>query len=300
MVGAAICRALSRSGYRRVTPLSGRQLDFFDPKAVSDYFFKHQPDYVFCFAGPHGGIGANIRYPADFAHQNLTLQCNLLHSAYQAGVKRLLFLSGSCVYPRDCPQPMREEYFQSGPMEPTSVAYSMARCAGIELCLAYNRQYRTCFIPAIFSNYYGIQDDYSDNGHALAGMMQKIHAAKQNNQPELVLWGTGAPLRQFLYIDDLADGAVCIMSRLREPQLINIAGGEEKSIAEAAHELCDVVGYRGGIIFDASRPDGAMRKSMDNSKLRALGWRERVGWSEGLRLAYRWFCEHAAPGLELQ
>lgn len=298
MIGAAICRALERKGYQNLLRVSAGTLDLTDREAVFSWYAENRPEYVFCFAGPHGGIKVNMAHPAEFIYQNLTIQTNLIHGAYQYGVKRLLFMAGNCAYPRECPQPIREEYFQTGVMEQTSVAYSMARCAGIEMCLAYNRQYHTEFIPAIFTNYFGIQDDYSENGHVLASVMRQMHSAMLRQAPELVLWGTGEPRRQFLYMDDLADGAVHIMEHMETPELINIAGGYEKSIREMAEALQTLMGYQGTVRFDASKPNGAMRKLLDNSKLRALGWREQVSWEDGLRDAYQWYVSHAATEAE--
>ena len=298
MIGAAICRALERKGYQNLLRVSAGTLDLTDREAVFSWYAENGPEYIFCFAGPHGGIKVNMAHPAEFIYQNLTIQTNLIHGAYQYGVKRLLFMAGNCAYPRECPQPIREEYFQTGVMEQSSVAYSMARCAGIEMCLAYNRQYHTEFIPAIFTNYFGIQDDYSENGHVLASVMRQMHSAMLRQAPELVLWGTGEPRRQFLYMDDLADGAVHIMEYMETPELINIAGGYEKSIREMAEALQTLMGYQGTVRFDASKPNGTMRKLLDNSKLRALGWREQVSWEDGLRDAYQWYVSHAATEAE--
>jgi len=295
IIGSAICRTLEQQEYQNILRISKDNLDLMNREAVFAWYQKNQPDFVFCFAGPHGGIKVNAVCPAEFIFQNLTIQTNLIHGAYLSGVKRLLFMAGGCAYPKKCPQPIREEYFQTGVMEPTSVAYSMARCAGIEMCLAYNRQYHTEFIPAIFTNYFGIEDDYSENGHVIANVMRKMYLAKMNGDSKLVLWGTGKPLRQFLYMDDLAEGAICIMKDMQEPELINLAGGEEKSIYEVAKALQKKIGYRGEIYFDTTQPDGAMRKALDNTKLRELGWQEKVSWEDGLEQAYKWFLEHIAP-----
>lgn len=292
MIGRAIYRALLRQGYHNCYRVSNQSLDLMDRDGVYSWFEAKRPEYVFCFCGPHGGIAANCKYPADFAYKNLTIQNNIIHSAYLTGVKRLLFMAGGCVYPKVCAQPAKEEDYQTGPMEPTSIAYSMARCAGIEMCLAYNRQYQTQFIPAILSNYYGIEDDYTENGHVLSSIMKKIHMAKVQGQDSITLWGTGKPQRQFLYIDDLASGAVCIMNHLKTPELINLAGGYEKSILEIAHDLKDLIGYSGEVIFDSNKPDGAMRKLLDSSKLHALGWTEQVEWKDGLAWAYQWFKDN--------
>lgn len=292
MVGSAIYRLLQQDGYYNLLPVKNDSLNLMDQQAVFSWYDANQPDYVFCFAGPHGGIIANVTYPADFIYQNLTIQNHIIHGAYLYKVKKLLFMAGNCAYPKVCKQPIEESDFQTGVMEPTSVAYSMARCAGIEMCLAYNRQYETCFIPAIFTNYFGINDDYSENGHVLASIMQKMYDAKCNGEPQLVLWGTGEPLRQFLYMDDLARGAICIMENMETPELINIAGGYEKSIREVAEALKDLIGYSGHIIFDSSKPNGTMRKCLDNTKLKALGWQELVSWEDGLQNAYEWFLEY--------
>ena len=294
MLGDAICRMLQKQGYHNVLPVSEKDLDLMERDAVFQWYEANRPEYVFCFAGPHGGIIANTKYPADFAYRNLTIQNNIIHGAYLYGVKRLVFMVGSCAYPKVCSQPIKESDFQTGVMESTSVAYSMARCAGVEMCLAYNRQYQTQFVPAVFSNYFGINDDYSENGHVLASIMRKMYEAKQNGDEKLVLWGTGEPLRQFLYMDDLANGAIHIMNNMEQIELINIAGGFEKSIKEVAETLQKLIGYEGEIVFDATKPNGTMRKLMDNTKLRALGWTEQVGWEDGLQEAYTWFLENVA------
>lgn len=298
MIGAAISRVLEQQGYQNILKISTGTLDLMNRDAVFSWYAANRPDYVFCFAGPHGGIKVNTARPADFIYQNLVIQTNLIHAAYISGVKRLLFMAGNCAYPREAPQPIREEYFQTGVMEQTSVAYSMARCAGIEMCLAYNRQYHTEFIPAIFTNYFGIQDDYSENGHVLASVMRKMYLAKLRQEKEIVLWGTGEPRRQFLYMDDLANGAIHIMRHMKTPELINIAGGYEKSIYEMAQELKALIGYEGTVRFDRTKPNGTMRKLLDNSKLRSLGWQEQVSWEDGLHKAYEWFVDHVASNLE--
>lgn len=298
MIGAAISRVLEQQGYQNILKISTGTLDLMNRDAVFSWYAANRPDYVFCFAGPHGGIKVNTARPADFIYQNLVIQTNLIHAAYISGVKRLLFMAGNCAYPREAPQPIREEYFQTGVMEQTSVAYSMARCAGIEMCLAYNRQYHTEFIPAIFTNYFGIQDDYSENGHVLASVMRKMYLAKLRQEKEIVLWGTGEPRRQFLYMDDLANGAIHIMRHMKTPELINIAGGYEKSIYEMAQELKALIGYEGTVRFDRAKPNGTMRKLLDNSKLRSLGWQEQVSWEDGLHKAYEWFVDHVASSLE--
>ncbi len=298
MIGDAITRSLRRSGYKNLLLPAKDELDLMDREAVFSYYAENKPEYVFLFAGPHGGIIANVTYPADFIYQNLTIQNNLIHGAYLYGVKRMLFMIGNCAYPKVCPQPIKEEHFQTGIMEQTSVAYSMARCAGVEMCLAYNRQYKTDFIPSVFGNYFGINDDYTENGHVLASIMRKIYQAKMRGDQKLVLWGTGEPLRQFLYIDDLADGAVCIMNKMQKPELVNIAGGYEKSIRETAEILKKTIGYNGTIVFDSSKPNGTMRKFLDNTKLKSLGWKEKIGFDEGLQISYQWFVDHIAPTLD--
>ncbi|MDR1206330.1 MAG: GDP-L-fucose synthase [Peptococcaceae bacterium] len=286
MVGAAIVRALRREGCENIILRDQEQMDLSDEKQVGDFFKQERPEYVFCFAGPHGGICHNVAYPADLIYLNLKIQCAVIHSAYKYGVKKLLFMAGSCGYPRESRQPIREDYFMEGKMEPTSIAYSTAKAAGIEMCQAYNRQYGVCFVPVALPNYYGAGDDYSDNGHVLAGVLRKIAAAAEDGSESVILWGTGEPKRQFMYVDDLADAVVLIMNRYQETALINAAGGYEFTIAEMAEKIKEIAGYKGFVVFDISKPDGAARKLLDHSKLLSLGFREKISFDQGLRLIY--------------
>jgi GDP-L-fucose synthase len=253
---------------------------------VNDFYKTNKPEYIICFAGPHGGITKNTRSPAELIYTNLRIQCNLINGAYLHGVKKLLFMASSCVYPKDCPQPITEDYYMAGKPEPTSVAYSTARAAGIEMCLAYNRQYGTAFIPSIISNYYGINDDYTDDGHVIASVLRKMVSAKEQNAASLTLWGSGNPKRQFMFAGDIAKAAITVMEKYEQKELINIAGGQEVSIAELAEELKLIVGYQGGIIFDTSKPDGAMRKLLDDGKLKSLGFEGTTSLNEGLSILY--------------
>ena len=293
LVGASIAAALRRHGYSNVILREDDGLDLCDSAAVNDFFEESKPEYVFCFAGPHGGIIKNTTYPSDLIYANLRIQCNVIHSAYLSGVKKLLFMVGGCVYPKDCPQPILEEYYMTGPMEPTSVAYSTARVAGIEMCNAYNKQHGTSFVPAVIANYYGPGDDYSDDGHVLASVMRKMCVAKKSGDKKLALWGTGMPKRQFMYSDDIAEAAILIMDKYESTELINIAGGTELSIAQLARELQKITGYNGDISFDASKPDGAMRKQLDGKKLEALGFKETVTSQEGFSRLFADFNKRA-------
>ena len=286
LIGKAIVDVLENQGYSHIITRNKEELDLADERAVQLFFKENRPEYVFCFAGPHGGIIKNANYPADLIYANLRIQCNIIHNAYVYGTKKLLFMASSCVYPKDCPQPILEDYFMTGKMEPTSVAYSTARVAGIEMCQAYNRQYGTCFIPAVTANYFGQGDDYSDDGHVLASVLHKMHRAKEQDEPLLTLWGTGEPRRQFMFTHEIARAAVFVMQEYDKTDIINIAGGKELSIAELANELKNVTGYKGEITFDTSKPDGAMRKLLDNSKLKKLGFMETISFQEATSLLY--------------
>ena len=279
LIGQSIVAELKKQGHLRVLTHCG---DLMDETAVDCFFAENKPEYVFCFAGPHGGIIKNTSYPADLIYQNLRIQCNMLHGAFVHGVKKLLFMAGSCLYPKECPQPIREGHYMQGAMEPTSAAYSTARAAGVEMCHAYNKQYGCRFVPAVITNYYGPGDDYSEDGHVLASVLKKMCEAKDAGDPVLTLWGTGEPKRQFMYSADVAAAAILLMQKYEGTELVNIAGGQELSIAQMADELKAVTGYGGEVRFDASKPNGAMRKLLDNSKIKNLGFSESVTFNEGL------------------
>jgi GDP-L-fucose synthase len=286
MVNAAIVRTLLREGYENLILRDRNQLDLSDEQRTDAFFERERPEYVFCFVGYHGGIIRNVTYPADLMYLNLKIQCSVMHNAYRHGVKKLIFMVGNCTYPKENKQPIKEDSFMEGKMEPTSVAYSTAKAAGVEMCWAYNRQYGTNFVPVVLTNYYGVGDDYSDNGHVLASVLRKIVCAREDESGSVALWGTGEPRRQFMYMDDMADAVVLIMNKYQETALINAAGGYEFTIAEMAEKIKEIAGYKGEIIFDASKPNGAMRKLLDNSKLLSLGFREKINFDQGLRLIY--------------
>ncbi len=305
LAGSAILRCLQAQGCTNLILRTHAELDLTEQSAVRDFFEKERPEYVFLAAGKVGGILANNSFPADFAYINLAMQANVIHAAWQSGVKRLMFLGSSCIYPRDCPQPMKEEYLLTGPLEPTNRPYAIAKIAGIEQCWSYNRQHHTRYLATMPTNLYGPGDSYDlDNSHVLPALIRKIHEAKARRAPEVVVWGTGRPLREFLYSDDMADACVFLMnlddekfSQLVRPEvcpLINTGYGEELSIADLARETCEVVGYGGQIRFDTTKPDGTPRKLLDSSRLLALGWRSKVGLKEGIARAYRDFQERFA------
>ncbi len=292
MISSAICKMLKKEGYSKVYMPGSDEVNLEDEESVFSYYDSMKPEYVFCFAGPHGGISENMKRPAEFIYKNLKIQNNIIHGAYLSGVKRLLFITGACAYPKECPQPMKEEYFMDGKMEPTSVAYSMAKASGIEMCLAYNRQYSTEFIPCIICNNYGPGDDFSEAGHVLSAMIRKLHAAKTDNIPYVEFYGSGLPKREFMYSEDIARAAICIMGRLEKPGLVNIGGGEEVTVKELAFMVKKCIGYDGEIRFDTSKPDGAMRKLCDGSRLKNLGFRPAVSFGEGLERTYGYYLEN--------
>jgi len=300
LAGSAIVRALARAGHARPLVRRHAELELTDQAAVRAFFAKERPEYVFVAAAKVGGILANDSYPADFIDDNLGVELNVIREAWRAGVKRLLFLGSSCIYPRDCPQPMKEEYLLTGPLEPTNRPYAIAKIAGIELCWAHNRQHGTRFLAAMPTNLYGPGDGYDlANSHVLPAFIRKLHEAKQRGDRQVTIWGSGRPRREFLYSDDMAEACVHLMrmpedefARLVAPQrapLINIGAGSDLAIAELAALVADVVGFRGEFVYDASKPDGTPRKLMDSSRMTALGWNPAVGLREGVALAYEDF-----------
>jgi GDP-L-fucose synthase len=307
LAGSAITRALQRAGHANLLLRRHAELELTDGPAVRAFFERERPEYVFLAAAKVGGIHANNSYPAEFIRDNLGVQLNVIHEAWRAGVKRLLFLGSSCIYPRDCPQPMKEEYLLSGPLEPTNRPYALAKIAGIEQCWSYNRQYGTRFLATMPTNLYGPGDTYDlQNSHVLPALMMKAHAAKQRGERQLTLWGSGKPRREFLYSDDLGEACVMLMrlpqesfDRLVAPSaapLVNVGTGEDQSIAELARLVAEVVGFSGEFVYDASKPDGTPRKLLDMSRLFALGWRPKVGLREGISCAYEdYLARIAAP-----
>jgi GDP-L-fucose synthase len=288
MVGSALVRRLQAGGYTNVLTASRTELDLLDQRAVHEYLAREKPDYLFIAAAKVGGIQANNLQRADFIYQNLVIEANLIHGAHQAGVQRLMFLGSSCIYPRDCPQPIREEYLLTGPLEPTNEPYAIAKIAGIKLCESYNRQYARQYVSVMPTNLYGPNDNYDlANGHVLPALIRKAHEAKLRGDTEYVVWGSGSPRREFLYVDDLADACVHLMERGWDGgELVNIGTGEDVTIRELAETVMRVVGFEGRIVFDATKPDGTPRKLLDVSRLAALGWHARTPLEDGIRLAY--------------
>ncbi len=290
MAGSAIWRGLQRQGFTNLIGRTRSELDLLDPAAVNAFYAAEKPDYVFDAAAKVGGILANASQPAQFLYENLQIQNNLIHGAHLAQVKKLLFLGSSCIYPKFAPQPMKEEHLLSGPLEETNQWYAIAKIAGIKLCQAYRRQYGSDFIAAMPTNLYGPNDNYDlQSSHVLPALIRKFHEAKVAGAPEVVCWGTGAPFREFLYADDLADACVFLMQNYSEEQFINVGSGSEITIKELSETIGRIVGFNGHIVWDTAKPDGTPRKLMDSSRLFALGWKPRVGLEEGIHLAYQNF-----------
>jgi len=290
MVGSAIVRNLEAKGYTNILTQSRQELDLLDQKAVQSYLKQEQPEYIFIAAAKVGGIQANNVYRADFIYENLMIQANLIHGAHEANIQRLCFLGSSCIYPRDCPQPIKEEYLLTGPLEQTNEPYAIAKIVGIKLCESYNRQYNRQYISVMPTNLYGPNDNYDlNNSHVLPALIRKAHEAKENNEPTLTVWGTGTPRREFLYVDDLAEACVFLMETGYDGPLLNIGTGEDVTIKELAETVKMIVGFKGDLVFDTSKPDGTPRKLLDVSKLKSLGWEPRVDLCKGVQLAYENF-----------
>lgn len=292
LVGSAIWRELQRLGYRQLIGRAHKELDLLDTQAVRQFYSDTRPEYVIVAAARVGGILANDRFPADFLYQNLQIQNNLIHGAYLAGVKKLLFLGSSCIYPKLAPQPLKEEYLLTGPLEPTNEWYAVAKIAGIKLCQAYRRQFNCDFISAMPTNMYGPNDNYDlQNSHVLPALIRKFHEAKVVRAPRVICWGTGKPLREFLYADDLARACIFLLEQYSEPQFINVGCGTDISIKELAELVKQIVGFEGEIEWDTTKPDGTPRKLMDSSRLFALGWKPQIDLPTGVRLAYEDFLK---------
>ncbi len=293
MVGSAIHRKLQQEGYTNFVVRTSKELDLRNQQAVADFFEAEKPDYVFLAAAKVGGIVANNTYRADFLYENLAIQNNVIHSAYSAGVKKLMFLGSSCIYPKLAPQPLKEEYLLSGFLEPTNEPYAIAKIAGIKMCEAYRAQYGCDFISAMPTNLYGPNDNYDlQNSHVLPAMIRKFHEAKTNGTPSVTLWGTGSPMREFLHADDLAAACLYLMENYSEPELVNVGTGTDVTIKELAETVKEVVGFEGELIWDTSKPDGTPRKLMDVSKLHAAGWQHTIELADGIALAYQDFLEN--------
>jgi GDP-L-fucose synthase len=305
LAGSAIVRQLRQRGYGNLLLRAHAELELTDQAAVREFFERERPDYVFLAAAKVGGIVANSSYPAEFIRSNLAVQTNVIHASWMAGVKRLLFLGSSCIYPRACPQPIKEEYLLTGPLEASNRPYAIAKIAGIEMCWSYNRQYGTRFLAAMPTNLYGPGDSYDlNNSHVLPALIRKMHEAMKRGVDDVVIWGTGAPMREFLYSEDMAEACVHLLElplpRFEEfisdthPPLVNIGYGEDLSIAELARTVARIVDFRGSLRFDASKPDGTPRKLLDSGRINALGWRAHTHFDAGIAAAYKDFLSRYA------
>ena len=293
LVGSAILRKLQGEGYTNLVTRTRAELDLRDQAAVNRFFEEEHPEYVFLAAAKVGGILANSTYPADFIRDNLQIQTNVIDAAYRSGVKKLLFLGSSCIYPKFAPQPMKEEHLLTGPLEPTNEWYAVAKIAGIKMAQAYRRQYGFNAISLMPTNLYGPGDNFDlETSHVIPALIRKFHEAKVERKTHVVVWGTGKPRREFLHVDDLADAALFLMQNYDGEEIINVGVGEDVSIRELAELIRDVVGYEGEIVFDTTKPDGTPRKLLDVSRLHALGWRARISLREGLEQTYRWYLEN--------
>jgi len=304
LVGSAIMRRLQAEGYTNLLTRTHAEIDLTDQGAVRKFFQIEKPDCVFLAAAKVGGIHANSTYPAEFIHHNLAIQTNVIHESWRAGVKRLIFLGSSCIYPRDCPQPIREEYLLTGPLEPTNRPYAVAKIAGIEMCWAYNRQYGTRYLAVMPTNLYGPGDNYDlEKSHVVPALIRKFHEAKVGKQSIVTAWGTGRPRREFLYSEDMAEATLFLAGLAEEqyasicdatdqPPLVNIGCGQDQTIEELVEIVREVVGYQGDIVWDTSKPDGTPQKLLDVSCLHGLGWQPKVGLKEGIAFAYRDFLRH--------
>ncbi|MDF2478493.1 MAG: GDP-fucose synthetase [Sphingobacterium sp.] len=290
MVGSAIYRKLIQLGYSNIVTRTSQELDLRNQQAVADFFNEEKPDYVFLAAAKVGGIMANNTYRADFIYENMAIQNNVIKSSYDNEVTKLMFLGSSCIYPKMAPQPLNEDLLLTGTLEPTNEPYAIAKIAGIKMAEAFRDQYGCNYISVMPTNLYGINDNYHpQNSHVLPALIRRFHEAKVNNLDEVVIWGTGTPLREFLFSDDLADACVFLMNNYDEKQFVNIGIGEDLSIKDLAELIKEVIGYEGNISFDSSKPDGTPRKLMDVSKLHALGWKHKINLREGIKLAYEDF-----------
>lgn len=299
LVGSAFKRRLEAAGFVNILAPSHAELDLKDDTAVSDYFELHKPAHVFLAAAKVGGILANETYPANFIYDNLKIQNTVLHQSFVHNVSKLLFLGSSCIYPKHCPQPMQEEALLSGKLEPTNEPYAIAKIAGIELCWAYNRQYRTRFLPVMPTNLFGPNDTFNlETSHALPALLRKFHEAHVSNQKAVSVWGTGLPRREFLHVDDLVVACLYLMQQddaaigYQDRPLLNIGSGEDTSIKELAELIKEIVGFQGSIVFDTAKPDGTPQKLLDISRVSRLGWRPRIPLKQGIRQTYEWYLKH--------
>ena len=290
MVGSAIVRNLEQKGYVNIIGRTSKELDLIRQSDVENFFEEEKPEYVFLAAAKVGGIYANNKYPAEFIYNNLMIETNIIHSAYKYSVKKLLFLGSSCIYPKMAPQPIKEEYLLTGPLEPTNEAYAIAKISGIELCKFYRRQYGCDFISVMPTNLYGINDNFDlETSHVLPALLRKFHEAKINGDQEVVIWGTGKPRREFLYVDDLADACVHLIKNYSDEGHINVGTGEDLEIIELANIIKEIVGFKGRIVNDLTKPDGTPRKLLDVSLLESTGWKYKTSLKDGIRKVYEWY-----------
>ena len=289
LIGSALLQKLSSYGYQHIITRTHQILDLTDKNQVETFFSNEKPEYLFLAAAKVGGIHANSTYPAEFTYQNLMLQTNVVDLAYKYGVKKLLFLASSCIYPKICQQPMNEEYLLTGPIEPTNEPFGVAKLAGIKMCQAYNKQYGTNFISIIPSNVYGPNDHFNEDGHVIASLINKFHQAKVKKHDAVTIWGTGKPVRDFLYVDDLADACLFLMEHYNSSNVINIGTGSGTTIAELAGIIKNITSYQGEVIFDTTKPDGNPERRLDATKIYSLGWRPKTSLEEGLKLTYEWY-----------
>ena len=298
LAGSAIIRCLKKHGCTNILAPSHSELELMDQQAVSSYFEKHKPGYVFLAAAKVGGILANDTYPADFIYSNLMIQNSIIHQSYVHKIKKLLFLGSSCIYPRNCPQPIKEEYLMTGPLEPTNSAYAVAKIAGIEMCRAYNKQYNTKFIPVMPTNLYGPNDNFDlETSHVLPALIRKFHEAKQSNADAVTIWGTGKPKREFLHVDDLAEACIYLMNlpddklSLKGSPLFNIGTGTDLTVGELAELIKKITGFKGDISYDTSKPDGTPQKCLYVSKMKTLGWQSKINLNNGISQVYEWYAQ---------
>ena len=300
LVGSALKRKLEELGYKNLFYRTSKNLDLRNQQAVEELFLAEKPEYVFLAAAKVGGIYANNTYPAEFIYDNLAIQTNVIHASYRYGVKKLLFLGSSCIYPKFVPQPMKEEYLLTGELEPTNEPYSIAKIVGIKMCYAYNRQYGTNFISVMPTNLYGPGDNFNlENSHVLPALIRKFHDAKMENKQEVEVWGTGQPKREFLYVDDLADACVFLMNNSDYKDIgafINIGTGKELTIKQLAERIKNIIGFKGDLKFNTDMPDGTPRKLLDSSKLHSLGWQPKTALDDGIKKTYEWFVKNHERG----
>lgn len=293
LVGSALVRRLSSEGFTNIIKRTSQELDLTSQAQVANFFAQEKPDYVFLAAAKVGGIQANNTYRAEFIYKNLMIQTNIIHQSWVNGVKKLLFLGSSCIYPKMCPQPIKEEYLMTGPLEPTNSPYAVAKIAGIEMCDAYNRQYGTSFIPVMPTNLYGPGDNFDlENSHVLPALLRKFHEAKMHGRKSVSIWGSGTPRREFLHVDDLADACLFLMNSYDGTDLHNIGTGTDVTIRELAEIIAEAVGFTGELVYDASKPDGTPRKLLDVTKINQAGWQARIPLKEGIKNVYAWYIEN--------